>query len=150
MIQHRLPTPAPTDEPTPAPTDNPTPAPTDNPTPAPTDSPTPAPTDNQTPAPTDVPTPAPTDSPTPAPTDNPTFIPCEDIDYDLSLVIVVPTGCYLTDNECAAVREFLSDVVEKVYIETYVSLTIITHDDRGIVTISGSRECIDCNCFVDL
>ena len=106
----------PSDDLTPSPTDNLTPAPTHNPTP----SPTPQPTSDPTPAPTDNPTPYPTENPTPKPTHS-----VCDLTYDLSLVIAISNGCYLSQDECATMRELLSDVVEKVYNEQHVDLNIV-------------------------
>ena len=156
------PTPSPTDDPTLAPTDNPTPSPTSEPTPSPTDEPTPSPTSNPTPAPTDEPTPAPTNDPTFSPTDNPTPGPtseptpqpspqptprpthdwCSEVDYTLGIRIIISSGCSLTNDECTAVNEFVSDVVEKTYNpEGLVNMELIAHNKNGIRTsYSGTRE----------
>ena len=53
-------------------------------------------------------------------------------DNDLSLVIIVSNGCNL-NNECGVVREFLSDLIENVYVfEDYVDLEIIQNALRAL------------------
>ena len=119
------PTPEPTAEDTPNPTPNPTQSPTDEDTPNPTPNPTPEPTDpddtpNPTPNPTQSPTPEPTTedtpNPTPHPTPNPTDAqePCEDVDFDLDITILVDGQCELSSFECEQQLEFIVEVIEHV------------------------------------
>ena len=113
--------------------EEPTPFPT--PRPAPTSHPSSNPTPRTTPRPTNKPTSGLTQEPTP----KPTFNVCEEIDYDLSLVIVASNRCYLTQNECDTVRELLSDIVERFVNDEFVDLTIIGHA-LGEETIEGNRN----------
>ena len=82
--------------------------------------------DGPTPNPAPIPTPKPSSSPTPMPTDDPTQRPTNDacdIDYYLDVAIVVSTGCYLSDDDCSVLREFISDLIAKTSNPDYVTMT---------------------------
>ena len=119
------PTPDPTPSPLSAPTYSPTFGTTSSPTSSPTLIPTPIPTDDLTPQP--IPTPAPTDvsSPNPSsPTQSPSCNFCN-INYSLDLIIVVSNGCGLTSDECDSMREYMSDLVKKMYNPRQTQLRVV-------------------------
>jgi len=125
----RVPTGHPTQSPTHVPTKKPTQGPTIPPTKKPTKLPSRVPTESPTAIPTATPTIPPTRKPTSLPTSAPTYSWCY-LNFEMDLLFLVDTGCYLTTSQCTNVTSFLRNLTEKVYGPN-VRMGFVTYDSSA-------------------